>query len=174
MSKARLILLSVAEKDLKIRETLGNNRGPGIEKYWSATNYPEGYKDRAPYCAAAVCWWIAEAARCGVKWLAPLPKEAGVSNFAAWARRRQKDGMALVLREKPLPGDIVVFLPHFSHIGLVSELAGDCVYTIEANTTPAASELAKERDGGGVFRRVRKLSLCGSFVRLLTKTEGER
>jgi hypothetical protein len=171
VNKARFVLVSVAEKDLGIRETLGNNRGPGIEKFWPATSYPGGYKDRQPYCAAAVCYWVAEAARCGVKFLPPLPREASVANFLSWSKARQKAGQVVITKE-PQPGDIVCFLPHFSHIGIVADLAGDCVETIEGNTTGAASSLAKERDGGGVYRRMRKLSICGSFIRLLTATEG--
>jgi hypothetical protein len=171
MSKARLILISVAERDLNVRETLGSNRGPGIEKFWTATNYAAGYKDRQPYCAAAVCYWVAEAARAGVKFLAPLPRDAAVRNFLSWAKARQRAGQILLTAD-PQPGDIVSFLPHFSHIGLVVKRDGATVETIEANTTAAQSSLANEREGGGVYRRVRKLSICGTFIRLLTTKEG--
>lgn len=171
MANPRLVLLSVAERDLKIRESEGNNRGPGIAKFWAATSYADGYKNREPYCAAAVCWWVAEAGRCGVRWLAPLPREAAVRNFLSWARRRASAG-DVMFAAVPLPGDIVCFLPHFSHIGVVAKAGAGEVETIEANTTAGAASLAKERDGGGVYRRTRKLGLCGSFVRLLTASEG--
>jgi hypothetical protein len=178
MNKARQTLIAMAERDLGIRETLGANRGPGIERFWTATNYPGGYKDRAPYCCAAVCYWISEAAKKGVKWLAPLPKDAGCANFLAWARKREAVGHALVTKT-PQPGDIVCFLPHFSHIGIVAEVDGEHVATIEANTVEANAarahtDFSKERDGGGVYRRMRKMSLCGSFIRLLTPDEGAR
>jgi hypothetical protein len=76
-----------------------------------------------------------------------------------------------VLRD-PLPGDLVVFQPHFSHIGIVTAIgtahgtppALGYISPIEGNTNGAG-----EREGVAVCAKLRPLSLCGSFIRLLPR-----
>ena len=46
-------LIDIAMRDEGQKET-SRNRGPAIEKFWTATNYPDGYVNREPYCAAGV------------------------------------------------------------------------------------------------------------------------
>jgi peptidoglycan hydrolase-like protein with peptidoglycan-binding domain len=68
-------IVGLARADLGIRETEGKNHGPGIAKFWPATNYPTGYANREPYCAAAVCYWVKEAAG-SIKPAFDLPRTA--------------------------------------------------------------------------------------------------
>lgn len=168
--------IALAEARKIIRETEGSNRGPGISKYWDATTYRDGYRDRQPYCCAAVCWMIAEAKRTGVPWASGLPTTPSVSSFKNWALREQANGDATVFRFDdprlhPERGDIICFLPVFSHIGVVVDMDKSAILTVEANTTPDASTPAKERDGGGVYSRRRNLNAKYTFIRLRTKGE---
>lgn len=162
-------LVEIAARDVGQIET-SRNRGPAIAKFWPATNYPDGYANREPYCAAAVAFWV-------VCWLY-LPevqaafgktpsqlekwrcKSAAAFGWLDWAKR---NGVA-VLSDSPSEilhtGDLMVF--DMSHIGIVDTDRGNLVYTIEANTGSAGG-----RDGDGIFRKVRQRSLARGFVRLL-------
>lgn len=156
-------IVELARADLAIRETEGKNQGPGIAKFWPATNYPDGYKNREPYCAAAVCYWIKEAA--GVPLPAwDLPRTARAYGFEDWARKQDGKGVIRLAKGDPLePGDIVVF--EFSHVGIVEGRSprGTAVFqTIEANTSPSSSN----NEGGGVFRRSRSRNLIRSVIRI--------
>lgn len=176
MTRQKLAEIALVESRKHIRETDGSNRGPGIEKYWTAVSYRDGYKDRQPYCAAAVCWMVAEAARFGVNWRSPLPTFAAVKEFLAWARKEMANGRAIVFTMNdpayhPEPGDIICFLPKLSHLGVVVGFPGLTIDTVEANTSPEPLTPDEDRDGGGVYRRVRKITFGGYFIRLLTQAE---
>lgn len=165
----RQLLVEIASKDVGILET-SRNHGPGIKKFWSATNYPNGYLDRQPYCAAAMCYWVREWLRVPAvvaafsftpekaeEWRC---KSARAFDWIEWARKQN----LLVLSDDPShrlrTGDIMVF--DMSHIGLVAYDKGNEVYTIEANTGASGG-----RDGDGIFRKIRQRSLAKSFIRLL-------
>lgn len=177
MKTARDIVAEIAlgESRRKIHETEGANRGPGIAKYWECTSYgPAGYKDRAPYCAAFVCWVFEQARKAGVKFRVKGPRDASVSAMRDWALRCQAEGDVAVIRmdsgREVAPGDIACFLPNFSHVGIITRrLDAMHVATVEANTSP--DDHGSQRDGGGVYARVRPAKLIGSFFRL--KVEGE-
>lgn len=134
------------------------NQGEGIAKYWTATSYPDGYKNREPYCAAAVCWLIKEA---GLFPEEKRPKTALAFGFEDWATDH---GLKLVKRPSSVKkGDLVIF--PFSHIGVAftdSDSKGD-FQTVEANTSGTLR--GDQRDGGGVFCRRRNLGVVRSLVR---------
>ena len=142
-------LVEIAKEDLWIRET-SHNRGEGISKYWSATTYPTGYANREPWCAAAVCYWIAQAFKGRKKPSYPLPKTPLAFGFCRWARNH-----GLNYSENPSKvrkGDVVVF--RHSHIGIaVEDSRGGYVKTVEANTNADGA-----REGNGVFEKKRPLS----------------
>lgn len=166
---SRLLLVNLARRDLGIRET-SHNRGQGIAKFWPATSYPEGYVDRQPYCAAALCYWVQQ-------WLTlpAVQKDFGKTSTQleswrcksakawAWEDWARKKGL-LILSDSPKEtlhtGDIMVM--DISHIALVVDDSKDRVFTIEANTNPAGS-----REGGGVYEMDRPRSLARCFIRLL-------
>ena len=162
-------LIDIALRDVGQLET-SRNRGPAIKKFWPATTYPEGYKDRQPYCAAAVCYWVRE-------WLA-LPevaaafgktpaqldawrcKSAAAFGWLEWAKRREVHVLSDSILNNLHAGDLMVF--DMSHIGVVADDSGQNVYTIEANTGASGG-----RDGDGIFQKVRSRTLARGFIRLL-------
>jgi hypothetical protein len=162
-------LIAIAEKDVRQMET-SRNRGPAIAKFWPATNYPNGYENREPYCAAAVCYWarewlkIPEVQKAFGKTAAQLEqwrcKSATAYGWHDWAKKRGVRILSDAPSEVLHTGDIVVF--DFSHIGLVCDDKGDRIYTIEANTGASGS-----RDGDGVFRKDRPREVARCFIRLL-------
>jgi len=162
-------LVYIAKDDVGQIES-SRNQGPAMKRYWPATSYPEGYANREPYCAAAVCYWVrewlkdpevlsalgmtptkAESWRC---------KSAGAFAWFDWAKKRglltMTDGAANTLHA----GDIMIF--DMSHIGIVFNDSGSEVFTIEANTGPTGG-----RDGDGVWEKVRQRSLARNFIRLI-------
>lgn len=158
-------MVRLARADLGIRETEGKNQGPGIAKFWPATNYPEGYENREPYCAAAVCYWV-KAAAGTLKPPFELPRTATAFGFLAWAEKQAGREVEIVAKGATFqPGDIVVF--EFSHVGIVEARcpAGKTtVQTIEANTSPTGAG----NEGGGVFRRPRPRNLIRGIIRITT------
>lgn len=148
-------LVVIARGELGVHET-STNRGPGIEKYWKATDYPEGYKEREPWCAAFVAWCVAQY----LGMTAARPKSAAVSKWVptalklGWQVFGPRDGLYF-----PRAGDIAVFT--FSHIGLVEDFTGHDVVTIEGNTDEDGG-----REGKEVARRKRMLKVCRSFIRV--------
>lgn len=140
-----------------------------MKKFWPATSYPEGYKNREPYCAAAVCYWLqqwlaipevraalnltptqAEAWRC---------KSARAFDWPLWASK--KKGVQVLDKHAILhTGDIMVF--DMSHIGLVITDSEGIVETLEANTGATGG-----RDGDGIFVKKRARSMARCFIRIL-------
>jgi len=148
-------LPSVAEGELGTKET-SRNQGPGIAKYWIATNYPDGYKNREPYCAAFMSWLFMEAGK-RVELPCRRPTTAAAFGFETWGR---DNGLTVVKEPRKVKrGDVVVF--SFSRVGICEEDSDESgtFTTIEANTNAAG-----DREGGCVMRKRRKLSLVRSVV----------
>lgn len=163
-------LIDIAKKDVGSRE-VSRNRGPAISKFWPTTLYPEGYKDRAPYCAAAMCYWVKEWLK-DPEVLAALKmtpdqarlwrcKSAAAFGWLSWAKNHRLESFSVASGKEIHTGDIVVF--GFSHIGLVVDDSPGQIKTIEANTGPDG-----ERDGDGVWEKTRTLKDVRAFIRLLT------
>jgi hypothetical protein len=165
---ARLVAIALADVN-KLEST--RNRAPWIQKYWPATDYPQGYANREPYCAAAVTYWVAQwlkdaavlanlgmTASSADRWRC---KSAGAFRWLEWARAKGVRTFSDSPGLKLLPGDIMVF--DMSHIGIVeSATVGSSIYTIEANTGATGG-----RDGDGCFRKIRPRSLARGFIRLV-------
>lgn len=148
-------LIAIAKKEVGIFET-SKNHGVGIEKYWEATTYPDGYKNREPYCAAALCWMIEQLNHFTEK---NRPKSARAFDFENWAKVQK---LKLTMNPKKVKrGDIVIF--EFSHIALaVSDSDSTGLFqTIEGNTNPAGS-----REGDGVYKKTRNVSSLRSSITL--------
>jgi peptidoglycan hydrolase-like protein with peptidoglycan-binding domain len=156
-------IVQLAQADLWIRETDGKNQGPGIKKYWDATTYKDGFENREPYCAAAVCWWIREACK-GIKTPFKLPTTPVAYNLMVWPAKELNQGVLFIpKRETLLPGDIVIW--EFSHASIVESpcpKGNTQVSTIDANTSPGSGD----NEGGGVFRRTRSRNLIRGVVRI--------
>ena len=164
-------LVEIAEKEIGVHEVGGNNRGPRVREYQSATWLVPG---PWPWCAAFVCWAIREwlklpEVRTALslrnddaveKW---RPKTAGAFDFENWAKHRGLTILKVPLRAKA--GDLVIF--NFSHIGIVAADQTDDAHisTIEGNTNNGG-----ERDselGDGVFRKERSPQLVKAFIRIV-------
>jgi hypothetical protein len=165
----RKAFVDIARDELWVRET-SRNHGPGIEKYWTATTYKTGYQNREPYCAAFVCWVCRTAERLG-HGVGPVPNSAAVREIVRWAQGLTRGAVVFLPGSKiykPQAGDLVWFrfggnAPN--HIGFVTGTDGaNAVRTIEANTG-----IAGGRDGDGVWRKGRSLSVCKGFIRLAWK-----
>lgn len=148
----------VALNEVGIREQTPNWSSQ-IERYWQATWYPDGAKNREPWCAAFVCWCFAQAAKqFPVKF--KLPEDPKAYGFEKWA-----DSVGLKRTKNPFidqvkAGDILVF--NFSHIGICTQRGRSTVFTVEGNTNGEG-----EREGDGVYRKTRSISLVRSAIHLI-------
>lgn len=162
-------LIDIAMRDVNQIET-SRNQGPAIKKFWTATNYQEGYKNREPYCSAAVCYWVREWLK-DKEVLAALGmtdygaevwrcKSARAFDWLDWAKRKGVRVLSDSPKEVLHTGDVVVY--DISHVGIVRDDYADKVATIEANTGTGS-----DRDGDGIFLRVRPRSMARAFIRLM-------
>lgn len=148
-----------------VRET-SKNQGEGIEKYWDATDYRDGYKNREPYCAAGVCWAIREGAEeAGIKETPGfrLPRTARAYGLEEWSLAQDASTQTKKHPRGDIQrGDIVVF--NFSHVGIATghpDRSGRFP-TIEFNT---GSGGGTSNEGDGVFRKHRSIDLVRSRIR---------
>jgi hypothetical protein len=155
-------LIQTAEAEVGVEEVNGSNCGPRVNEYKAATWLPA---DKAwPWCAAFICWIVMEAMRkasihetAGFK----RPRTAGAWDFENWSRAQDSTTWTRRPHRGDIqPGDIVIF--RFSHIGLAVSAPdkNGNVRTIEGNTDAAGS-----REGGGVFRKLRRLDQIRSRIR---------
>jgi hypothetical protein len=170
MTNPRQALVEVAATQIGVHET-SRNAGPEILKYWQATNYEEGMRDRQPWCAAFLAWVVFEGMkRPGGKLLAlgneTRPRSAAVAEWTRWAMKPEHGCLVFGPRDpkyKPEPGDVFT-LAAVSHIGLVEKFDGRLVTSIEGNTNDEGS-----REGWKVCRRTRKLREIRNFLRFAAR-----
>lgn len=146
-------LISVARGEIGIQET-SQNQGPGIAKYWAATNIKSGYNQRLPWCAAFACWCVQQS---GLFSEEDRPKAAAAfrgGGFEAWARSKSPAAVLSMRPNQIKAGDLVIF--SFSHIGI-------------ASTNSDTSGNFKSIDGNtsnGVLERNRQMSIVRSSIRI--------
>lgn len=145
-------VISIASAEVGVRETSGN-MGKRVEEYQRADTLPGvGYA----WCASFCSWLLKQAGarhKCDIEYC----YSASCDVVLAWAR---SEG---VLRDTPQVGDFGLCMASkydATHIFLVVAVDGDWITTIEGNTN-----LSGAREGIGVFRRRRQLSLRYKFVR---------
>lgn len=166
---ARQLLVDIAATDLgKVEVT--RNRAPWIEKLWADTTYPDGMKNREPYCAAGTCWvlaeWIRRLAAMGElkkttgmtlaqanKWRC---KSARAFGWQDWAKAKKLTVLPDTAKEVP-EGAFMVF--DMSHIGIVTRNNAHTVATSEYNTGPSGGN-----DGDGCWAKVRAKPLAKCFI----------
>ena len=152
-----IVEIAKAELAKRVRET-SKNQGPEIAKYWTATNYPDGFKNREPYCAAFVCWVVKQACAGVANRPFTLPTSPVAYDLEIWARANAKKGVGLPVT--PRAGDLFT-LATASHCGVVVGVEGAKVQTAEANTDGTGG-----RDGDGDYFRVRPISSIRRFIRI--------
>mgnify|MGYP000891856331 CR=1 FL=1 len=153
-------LVELAKKEVGVEEIGGTNCGPRVNQYKAATWLPP---DQAwPWCAAFIDWLVMRAMEdSGKEFTFQRPRTAGAWDLENWSMKQDGSTWTKLNPQASdiAPGDIVIFT--FSHVGLAIETpAKGMVETIEGNTDGNGS-----RDGGGVWRKQRKLSLIRSRIR---------
>jgi len=151
-------IINAARNEIGIRET-SKNQGPGIAKYWGATDYKSGYDNRDPWCAAFVSWCVQQS---GIFSEADRPKSAAAfrgGGYEAWARSKAPNVILNTHPTKINVGDIVIF--RFSHIGIATSNSDQTnnFQTIEGNTNASGS-----REGNGVWSKTRNLNVVRSAI----------
>jgi hypothetical protein len=162
-------LTAIAQAEIGILETGGNNRGPRIIEYQRATSLEP---DNWPWCAAFVDWciqqWIEDPE--AVKWLKLQartpeewrPKTALAYGLTTWAKMRPATTTILTEADTARLGDIVTF--DFSHTGIVLEDDGKHIVTVEGNTNGTGDR--DSESGDGVWRKIRRKTLAKNFIRI--------
>lgn len=156
-------MVAKALSQVGVREVPKNsNTGKRVREYQAAT-WLEG--TGWAWCAAFICWTVQKALEGyptvpkGFK----RPETAGAWDFENWATKMKGRGVErFEAGERPIePGDILVYT--FSHIGIaVTKESRGSVETVEGNSDPSGT-----REGGGVYRQTRKLSLVREVIRVL-------
>jgi hypothetical protein len=143
--------LRIATSEVGILEIpLGSNRGPRVDEYIRSVGL-EPNLGSFPWCAAFIYWCFNEAAM-NTNQKNPLVKTAGVLDHWKKARSRKlKVITSLEAKNNPSivkPGHIFIISrgSAFGHTGLVKEVIGGKLVTIEGNTN-----IGGEREGIGVF-----------------------
>lgn len=153
-------LVELAKKEVGVEEIGGTNCGPRVNQYKAATWLP--CEESWPWCAAFIDWLVWTAMiETKVKYTFERPQTAGAWDLQNWSMKQ--DGSTdtkLNPQAKDIEaGDIVIFT--FSHVGLaIGSPVKGIVPTIEGNTDNEGS-----RDGGGVWKKQRKLSLIKTRIR---------
>ena len=159
--KLAIRLVELAKKEVGVKEIGGTNCGPRVNQYKAATWLPADQP--WPWCAAFIDWLVMRAMEdSGKEFTFQRPRTAGAWDLENWSMKQ--DGSTWTKLNPQAgdiaPGDIVIFT--FSHVGLAIETpAKGVVETIEGNTDGNGS-----RDGGGVWRKFRKISQIRSRIRL--------
>lgn len=155
--------IEIAIGELGKEETpRGSNWGPHVQKYLKSVgiNFP------ASWCMAFVYWCVEEAkvripdGTGGLR--NPLVKTGGV--LKQWNDIEKQFRQPKSKFSTPQPGDIFImdYGKGFGHTGFVEKVVGDRIHTIEGNTNDEG-----DREGYEVARRVRKISSCKGFIRIV-------
>lgn len=145
--------LDVARDQIGVMEQpAGSNRGPEVDAFLRCVGLNPA-AGSFPWCAAFVYWCFEQAAQAGGR-TNPLPKTAGV--LAHWNKAGERGIRRIGCVKATAQPDLVqpghVFIMDYGggagHTGLVVEVQGGKLVTIEGNTNDGGS-----RDGVGVFRR---------------------
>ena len=141
---ARESLMATAIKEVGTQEKTGRNDGP-VDKYLAAVGLGG---TRNPYCAAFVYW----TGRTALGSKNPFPRSAYSPDFGSAPGARSDISTAR-------PGDTFVIyhshLGRIGHTGLVRGRQGRYIWTVEANTSPQASSGEADRNGDGVWSKLR-------------------
>lgn len=151
----RIRALEIADTQLFVREKTGRNDGKEVEEYLASVGLGKGYA----WCAAFVFWCFEKASK-DLKRANPVTKTAGVLNH--WAKTKGEK-----LTANPQEGDIFImdFGKGAGHTGLVSNVKGNRIYTVEGNTSADPTYTAEDREGNGVFERNRPMSSIKGYIR---------
>ena len=122
-------VVSVVEDKPIINAAKGQLGNKGGEPFWTWF----GFKDRVEWCACFVSWCEEQ---CGFISSGDAPKFALVSDGADWFVLRDQWRL---MGDTPEPGDLIFFDwdqdGGRDHVGIVTGVSGDRVFTIEGNSS---------------------------------------
>lgn len=150
--------LEIARTQLFVREKTGHNDGREVEQYLSSVQLGAGYA----WCQAFVYWCYQQAAvSIGTK--NPVTPTAGVLDH--WHRTTGRK----IPHDKVNSGDIFImdFGKGLGHTGIVSQIRGLRIETVEGNTSADPSYAGEDRNGNGVFERSRLITSIHGFIRYI-------
>lgn len=155
---AQQLLVKHARRNLGATED-SRNQALWIRKLWPATSYPQGFSERAPYCAAGVAWALLEALLEDSAAFGVLDNKAAIDRFRcrsagafAWIEWAEREGHHLLPYNAPIKeGDIIVY--GYSHIEVASkdEPTGNRPFMAVGYNTNASGS----RDGEGCYEKPR-------------------
>jgi len=153
-------LVDLALKEVGTEEVRNTNCGPRVNEYKAATWLDP--LQSWPWCAAFIDWLVMRAMEeSGKKYTFERPQTAGAWDLQNWSMKQDgsTDTKLNPQAGDIAAGDIVIFT--FSHVGLaIGNPVKGIVPTVEGNTDGNGS-----RDGGGVWKKERKISLIKSRIR---------
>lgn len=147
-----LQIMAYLADQVQVREELGKNHGKYVDDFLrEAGGLGSGY----PWCAAAINWC---AEMVGTQ--NPDKSDAAVIGWKRWAEANSR------LKNRPARGRLCLFLNRdgTGHIGIVRSVEGDSVWSIEGNTSSGVK--GSQRDGDGLYRRVRSASTWQFYIDL--------
>lgn len=151
----KAVEVAAQEADEKVREYPPNsNKGPKVEIYLRSIGLGGGYS----WCAAFVYWCYLQASKEAER-ACPVVRTGGClyhwekseANGADRINAQDAIKNPTILR----PGHIFI-MDHgrgLGHTGIIERVSGGLLHTIEGNT-----DASKTREGGGVYRLIRKVS----------------
>lgn len=150
-SSAHEALIQVATSQIGVKELSNKNDGAQVEIYLKRVGLSKG----KAWCAAFVCW---------------------VYHQTGYAKPKTGWSPDLfnskVNRLYPAPGFVIgIYFPELkriAHVGLIKEVHGSWLQTIEGNTNTGNS-----REGDGVYSKRRNIRLSYSFSDWITKEGGK-
>lgn len=150
-------VLEIADTQLYVREKTGKNDGPDVEKYLASVGLPKSFA----WCQSYMYWLFKTASsQLGVS--NPMPKTAGVLDCLA---KSKKAGFSITMEPKIGDQFIMDFGKGMGHTGLVTEVKGAYFESNEGNTSADPSYAGEDREGNGVFERMRKINSVKCFIR---------
>lgn len=150
----QVIQIAISEEAKQIREIPKNsNRGPAVEAYLDRAGVAPGNA----WCCAFVYWCFDEAAK-SLNRSNPMVKTAGCLDH--WHRSPSRGAQRITKKQaienpKLIKPGMIFIVDHghgLGHTGLVEQVTGELLTTLEGNT-----DASKTREGGGVYRLTRKI-----------------
>ena len=134
-----------------------SNSGPEVNEYLKRAGVSIDLPaEKKPWCCAFVYWCFDQAARDEHR-ANPMVRTAGCLDHWVRADRARRIDAARAVDDPGLIEPGMIFVMDFGsghgHTGLVEEVAGGLLHTIEGNT-----DASRTREGGGVYRLTRKLA----------------
>ena len=138
----RELILRIAHSQLGVREATGKNDGKEVEAYLGYT----GNKKGEPWCASFVSWVYGKGGFI-------QPRTAWSPSLFPLSRQTLNPKSADIF------GIYFANLKRIAHCGLIANINGNWINTIEGNTN-----LAGSREGDGVYRKLRHRLQIKSFA----------